>query len=206
MSKLANDLMKKGYLKTDVIIDAFYKISREEFVPRDLFGCADLDIPLPIGYGQTISQPMTVAFMLELLDPKVGDNILDIGSGSGWVTALLAYIVGKKGKVTAIERIKELCEFGKNNIDKFDFIEKEIVEFYCADGSKGFLQNAPYDRIIVSAASKEIPSAFKEQLAVGGKMVIPVRNSIWYLEKKGKDEFYKEEFSGFAFVPLIEKN
>ena len=198
--------MKKGYLKTDVIIDAFYSIGREEFVPEDLVGSAGLDIPLPIGHGQTISQPMTVAFMLELLDPQRGQNILDLGSGSGWTTALLSYIAGDKGRVTAIERIKELCDFGKRNVDKYGFIKKGITEFHCIDGSEGFAGNAPYDRILVSAMTKDIPQALKKQLAVGGKMVIPVHNDIWYLEKKGEDEFHKEEFPGFSFVPLIQKN
>lgn len=198
--------MKKGYLKTDVIIDAFFNVGREEFVPEDLINSADLDISLPIGYGQTISQPMTVAFMLELLDPKPGQNILDLGSGSGWTTAILSHIVGSKGKVTSIERIKELCDFCKKNVDKFNFIRKGIAEFHCMDGSKGFEKNAPYDRILVSAMAKQIPKELKEQLAVGGKIVIPVNNSIWYAEKKSDGELEIEKFPGFSFVPLVEKN
>lgn len=206
MSRLANNLMKEGYLKTAKIIDAFYYIGREEFVPDDLVKSSSLDIALPIGYGQTISQPMTVAFMLELLDPKPGQNILDLGSGSGWTTALLSYIVGESGKVTSIERIKELCDFGKKNVGKFDFIEKGIAEFYCQNGIEGFHKNAPYDRILVSATTNEIPKELKDQLVVGGKMVIPVKNSICYLKKKGEDNFYEEKFPGFSFVPLVEKN
>lgn len=143
--------------------------------------------------------------MLELLDPRRGQNILDIGSGSGWTTALLAYITGEKGRVTAVERIPELCEFGRKNIDKFDFIKKGIAGIYCADGNEGFPHHAPYDRILVSAAAQEIPQPLKDQLKIGGKMVIPVHNDIWYLEKKSKSDFYKEEFPGFSFVPLVEK-
>ncbi len=206
MSRLANNLMKRGYLKTDVIIDAFFNIGREEFVPEDLMRSAGLDIPLPIGYGQTISQPMTVAFMFELLDPKPGQNVLDLGSGSGWTTALLSHIVGEKGKVTSIERIKELCDFCKKNVDKFNFIKKGIVEVHCIDGSKGFEKNAPYDRILVSAMAKQIPHELKNQLAVGGKMVIPVHNDIWYAEKKSDGELEIEKFPGFSFVPLIVTN
>ncbi|EKE16224.1 MAG: hypothetical protein ACD_11C00026G0014 [uncultured bacterium] len=206
MSRLTNDLMRRGYLKTDIVIDAFSVVGREEFVPDDLVESAEKDIPLPIGYGQTISQPMTVAIMLELLDVKSGQNILDVGSGSGWTTTMLAYIVGEKGKVTSIERIQELCDFGKNNFFKFDFSKNRNTEFHCADGSKGYAKNAPYDRILVSAMSKNVPQDLKNQLAIGGKIVIPVHNSIWYLEKRGENDFYKEEFSGFSFVPLIEKN
>src|SRR5665647_107594 len=143
MSRLVNNLIRNGYLKTDAIIDAFSDVHRIEFIPDDLASQAEADIALPIGYGQTISQPLTVAFMLELLNPQAGQKILDVGSGSGWTTALLAFVVGEKGKVVALERIKELVEFGKKNVQKFSFYEKGIVEFYEADGTKGFPQEAP---------------------------------------------------------------
>jgi protein-L-isoaspartate(D-aspartate) O-methyltransferase len=203
MSKLVNDLMTKGYLRSDLIIDAFSEISRIEFVPKELELEAEKDIALPIGYGQTISQPLVVAFMLELLDPRRGQKILDVGSGSGWTTALLAYIAGREGKVIGVERVKELREFGEKNADKYGFVKKGIAQFQEADGSKGFPEAAPYDRILVSAVSDEIPQALKDQLIDGGKLVMPVRGSIVYLERKSEHEFYKEEFPGFYFVPLI---
>lgn len=206
MSHLVNNLIRDGYLKTDIIIDAFSKIDRLEFVPPSLESEAEANIPLPIGHGQTISQPLTVAFMLELLDPQPGQMILDVGSGSGWTTALLSCIVGEKGKVIAMERIKELCEFGEKNVEKFGFIKKGIAEMHCADGIKGFPKHAPYDRILVSAMTDEVPKALKEQLKIGGKMVIPVHNDIWYLKKEGADEFCKEEYPGFSFVPLVEES
>lgn len=206
MNKMVYDLIRNGYLRSDAIIAAFAKVSRVEFVPKDLEKEADKNIPLPIGFGQTISQPLTVAFMFELLDPQAGQHILDVGSGSGWTTALLAQIVGERGMVCAIERIPQLCEFAEKNLAKFSFLKKGIVKFYCRDGSKGLAENAPYDRILVSAAADEVPAAFKKQLKIGGKMVIPVRNKIWYLEKKSAEDFYQEEYAGFAFVPLIEEN
>lgn len=206
MSRLVNDLIRNGYLSSDNIIDAFSRIRRSEFIPKDLQAQSEANIPLPIGHGQTISQPLTVAFMLELLDPQSGQNILDIGSGSGWTTALLADIVGEKGSVTAIEIIPELCEYGEKNVKKFSFIKKGIAQFHCQSAKSGFEKNAPYDRILVSASAEEIPSALKEQLKIDGKMVIPVRNEIWFIEKKQEDEFRIEKFAGFAFVPFVQKN
>jgi len=206
MSKLVNDLIKNGYLKTDALIEAFEHINRIEFVPKEFELEAQMDVALPIGYGQTISQPLVVAMMLELLDPHPEHKILDIGSGSGWTTALLANITGQKGKVIALETIPTLFEFGKGNADKYDFVKNGVTEFYNLDGSQGFPEQAPYDRILVSAAvGGAIPQALKDQLKIGGKMIIPVRNSIVYLEKKSDQEFYKEEFSGFTFVPFIMK-
>ena len=204
MSHLVNDLINNGYLKSDQIIEAFVKIRRVSFIPEDLMSAAEVNIPLPIGHGQTISQPLTVAFMLELLDPQKGQNILDVGSGSGWTTALLAHIVGESGSVIGIERIFELYRKGKRNINKYGYIKKGIVQLYCQDGAKGYSKNAPYDRILVSASVEEVPKELKKQLKIGGKMVIPVRNSVCYFEKLGEDDFHREEFRGFSFVPLIE--
>lgn len=204
MSKLVNNLIRNGYLKSDAIIEAFEHINRIEFVPEGLELEVEADVALPIGYGQTISQPLVVAIMLDLLDPKEGQKILDVGSGSGWTAALLAHIVGSKGKVIAIDIIKELSEIGRKNADKYGFVKNGIAEFYNADGSAGFLTQAPYDCILVSASvAEDIPQALKDQLKIGGKMVVPVRNSIVYLEKESEDKFYKEEFPGFSFVPFI---
>lgn len=203
MNNLIRDLIYQGYLKTDRIIDAFSKIRRVDFVPEDLASAAQANIPLPIGQGQTISQPLTVAFVLEKLDPHPGNKILDIGSGSGWTTALLAHIVGKKGKVIGIERIKSLCDFGTNNISKYNFLSGGRAKIVCADGSRGYINEAPYDRILVSAATEKIPKEYKKQLAVGGRLVIPVGGSIWLVEKKSAKNFHEEEYPGFTFVPLV---
>lgn len=200
---LIKDLIKGGYLKSSSLIDVFEKIDRADFVPDDLKNEAYFNQPLPIGFGQTISQPLTVAFMLELLEPKQEEKILDVGAGSGWVSALLAQIVGEKGRVYAFERIPELCEFGKKNIDKYGFVEKGMVELICGDASKGYQKKAPFDKIIAGAAGNEIPPVWQEELKIGGRLVMPVGNNIVVLDKIGPAEFDKKEFFGFSFVPLI---
>ena len=126
-SNLVEKLKVDGFLKMPAIISAFQKIDRADFVLPQYSNEAYEDYPLPIGHGQTISQPATVAFMLELLQPKIGEKILDIGAGSGWATALLAEIVGKDGKVYGLEIISELVEFGKNNLGKYNFNNAEIL-------------------------------------------------------------------------------
>ncbi|MDP2909754.1 MAG: class I SAM-dependent methyltransferase [bacterium] len=199
-------LIKDGWLKNPLIIEAFTKIKRKDFLNWKGDGAEDLseiNEALPIGHGQTISQPLTVAFMLELLDPKPGNKILDIGSGSGWTTALLSQIAGERGKVIAVEIIPELKEFGENNNRKYNFVQKGIAEFHLADGSKGFEKESPFDRILVSASSKRIFKAWKDQLKTGGKIVAPVKNSIRFLEKKPDHTFKEIEYQGFAFVPLV---
>jgi protein-L-isoaspartate(D-aspartate) O-methyltransferase len=206
MNRLVNDLIRRGYLKTDLVIEAFSEISRVEFVREEFIGQAFSDIALPIGYGQTISQPSTVAFMLKLLKLERGQNILDIGSGSGWTVALLCYITGRHGRVTAVEIKGSLKEYGEINVNKFHFLRENgerIAEFYLRDGSDGLPENAPYDRILVSAFSDSIPEKLKDQLKIGGVMVMPIGNSIWRLEKKSEKEYITQKYPGFSFVPLI---
>ncbi len=198
---LIQDLITSGYLKSKKIIKAFQKIKREDFVPEHLKSSAYQNEPLSIGYGATISQPLTVAFLLELLEPKAGDKVLDIGSGSGWQSALLADIVGPKGFIFAIERIRELKEFGENNVKKYKLNNTQFIH---ADGSIGFEQEAPYDKIIAAAAIQDkIPQSWRDQMKIGGRMVVPIKNSIWLIIKKSKTEFEEKEYSGFVFVPLI---
>lgn len=202
-NRLIEQLIKEGYLKSPRIIEAFKKIRRADFVSENDKGFADeYNAPLSIGSGQTISQPLTVAFMLELLQPKKGDRILDVGFGSGWQTALLCRIAGKDGFVYAVERIPKLKEFGESNVKKYRF---KNVEFVCGDGSVGLPDKAPFDKIIAAASADKIPSAWKKQLKIGGRLAAPVKNSIWLLVKKGENDFEEKEYPGFIFVPLIKK-
>lgn len=205
---LVQSIIDGGYLKTPRIIEAFHTIDRMDFVLSEYADQSYANYPLLIGYGQTISQPLTVAFMLELLDPRPGEKILDIGSGSGWQTALLAQIVGSDptindGGVSAVERIPELCKFGESNVKKYSFLEKGIVKFYCLNAIAD-IPPGPYDKIIAAAAaSRDIPQSWRSQLKVGGKIVSPIGGSIWRFTKKPGDEWEEEEFPGFAFVPLV---
>ncbi len=191
--------------ETPAIKLAWNNINRSDFLPVDQKPLACLDQPLPIGWRQTISQPSVVAFMLEELKPKPGGRYLDIGSGSGWTTALLSHIAGPNGRVWAIELIPELKEFGQNNVGRYGFIKKGTTKFILGDGSLGHPQEAPFDGILVSASAKEIPDKLKKQLKVGGRMVVPVGQSIFRVVRT-IDDFEVKEFKGFVFVPLISKH
>lgn len=202
---LVSHLMKRGTLVTPALIRAFTEVPRALFVPDDLREFADADTALPIGFGQTVSQPSTVATMLELLEVEPGHAVLDVGSGSGWTSALLGSVVGERGRVVALERLPELCRRTKENVAKFGLDRAGIVQCFCKNGSAGYPAGAPYDRILVSAAGKKIPEALKSQLVVGGVLVMPIRNALVRLRKKSENDFQEEEFSGFVFVPFIEK-
>lgn len=206
MDTLIDELIRLGYLKTPEIINAFRKIKREDFMLEDFKEEAPENYPLPIGFGQTISQPMTVAFMLEALQPQKGHKILDIGAGSGWTAALLAEIVGESGKVFGVELISELKEFGQENAEKYNFVKSGRINFACGDGAKGWPEAAPFDRIHVAAASANIPETLLEQLNIGGKMIVPVgveSQELVLIEKTGNKMYKEQRFPGFLFVPMI---
>ena len=203
---LIEELISEKWLETPEIIKAFKKIKREDFMPDDVKHLAEFNGAIPIGRGQTISQPLVVAFMIELLQPQKGENILDIGSGSGWTSALLAELVGEKGKIFSLELLAELKEFGEKNVARYNFIERGIVRFIQKDGSKGLEEEAPFDKILCSASVQgEVPQAWRDQLKIGGAIVTSAASSILHLVKKGENDFIKKEYPGFAFVPLIEK-
>lgn len=200
LQELIDSMVIAGTLHTPAIIDAFYKMDRKYFVPEAFREHMYVDAPLPIGNDQTISQPSTVAFMLEKLEPKEGDKVLDIGSGSGWTTALLCQIVGEKGSVVGLERMDALVKQGQENLSQFHFDSRCRIE---KAGEKLGMPDEQFDRILVSASADEIPEELFSQLKVGGILVIPVRNSIFKFTKVSEDNIEREEFYGFVFVPLI---
>ena len=193
---LIESLQTSGVLKTPTLIDAFINVDRIDFVPPELHSMAYDDRPLPIGCSQTISQPYTVAFMLELLQVKSTDRVLDVGSGSGWTTALLACM---SKSVDAVERVGELVEFSKKNLEKYAFANVRVHQAKKTLGLKGEY----FDKILVSCAADELPRSLLDQLSVGGVIVMPIMNSIVKVIKKSKSDIQMQEYPGFVFVPLI---
>jgi len=195
--ELLTELVDEKILKTKAVIDAFNKVPREDFVPAEYKKHAYTNEPLPIGHGQTISQPLTVAVMTELLEAKKGHKILEVGTGSGYQAAILSEIVGTVGKIITTEIIPELFEFAKKNLARY-----KNVNVLNIDGSLGY--PGKYDRIIVAASAPSVPKPLIEQLKEGGRLVIPVEDRMMLIEKNGK---IKETFIGYyAFVPLTGKH
>lgn len=195
-ARLVRSLILEGVLKSPRLIEAFEMIDRADFVPGELLPMAYDDRPLPIGSAQTISQPYTVAFMLELLQPCAEDRVLDIGSGSGWTSALLAYV---SKHVDAVERIEELILFSRKNLAKYPF---KNISLHHAKKTLG-IKGESFDKILVSCAAEDIPQPLLEQLSAGGTMVVPIKNSIVKIVKDRDGKLQIQKYPGFVFVPLI---
>ena len=195
-----------GYIKSEKVKKALLRVPREDFIPEPYRDLAYVDRPLPIGYGQTISAIHMVAIMTEALDPRPGDKVLEIGTGSGYQAAVLAEIVCRDGDghVYSIERIPELAEYARRNLERTGY--SDCVTVITGDGTRGYPKEAPYDRIIVTAAAPDIPEPLIEQLKDGGRMVIPVGDR-WIQrlhivdKKKGKTVIRRS--IECLFVPLI---
>jgi protein-L-isoaspartate(D-aspartate) O-methyltransferase len=199
--QLVETLRKKG-ITDERVLKAIGKIEREKFIPPTMVHNAYKDIALPIGYEQTISQPYTVAFMTEKLNVKEGDKILEVGTGSGYQAAILEFL---GAKVYSIEINLELYH---RTVKLFDKLGIRVHAKY-GDGTIGWAEYAPFDGIIVTAGSPSIPQKLKEQLAIGGRLVIPVGGrdyqDLYVLTKLSDNEFKTEVYPRFAFVPLIGK-
>lgn len=199
---LIAELRKKG-IQNERVLEAINTLPRHFFFDTALMSHAYEDKAFPIGEGQTISQPYTVAFQTELLDVKPGDKILEIGTGSGYQASIL-HLLG--AEVYTIEYQKKLFEHTSRFLQRLGI----QMNLFFGDGTGGLPSKAPYDKIIVTAGAPVIPDALIQQLKVGGILVIPVgdrkRQTMVKISKKSSREIIKEEFEGFAFVPLLGKD
>lgn len=177
-------------------------VARREFLPRSQRPFAGQDRPLPIGRGQTSSQPTTVAAMLRLLRVPLGARLLDVGAGSGWTTALLAYLAGPKGAVLGVERDDRLAEWGAANVDRAGMGWATLVQ--AVPGVLGYPRKNGWDRILVSASAPALPRALVDQVGIGGRMVIPVRTTLVLIERLPDGRIRATDHGGYRFVPLIE--
>ncbi len=205
--RLVERLRSLGYIRSDRVAEAMLKVPRHEFVPEHLRDRAYVDSPLPIGKGQTISAPHMVAMMTELLDPRPGHKVLEVGAGSGYHAAVVAELVKPDGKVITVERIPELAEFARENLRRTGY--DKWVDVIVGDGTLGYPEEAPYDRILVTAGAPDVPRSLFEQLKPGGRMVIPVGDrhlqELWLVKKTEDGRMVRERHGGCAFVPLIGK-
>jgi len=194
--------IKMRGITDEKVLKAMKEVQRHKLVGEALLNVAYQDSPLPIGYGQTISQPYIVAVMTELLDIKDDHKVLEIGTGSGYQAAILSKLAMS---VITVERIPELFQQAKERLQNLGYNNIIVIN---GDGTIGYKKYAPYDRIVVTAAAPEVPKSLIEQLALHGKMVIPIGNRITqWLEiiKKEKDTIQREKREGVRFVPLLGK-
>jgi protein-L-isoaspartate(D-aspartate) O-methyltransferase len=183
----------------DRVSEAFEATPRAGFLPRLSRGRAAYDGPIQIGRGQTNSQPRTVAAMLRLLEVREGDRVLDVGAGSGWSTALLAHLTGPTGEVTGVELEPTLVEFGRANLARLD---RPWARIERADPERlGRPDAAPYDRILVSAEPRTLPTDLVDQLTEVGRMVIPVSGTM-LLVRRTPSGTQVTEHGAYRFVPL----
>ncbi|MBC3888538.1 protein-L-isoaspartate(D-aspartate) O-methyltransferase [Acetobacterium paludosum] len=186
-------------MEHEKLIEYFNSLDRSYFIDNEMKTFADLDTPLPIGHGQTISQPSLVLEMTRLLEPEKGCKVLEIGTGSGYQTALLAKF---SGNVFTIERIEELAKEAKKRLDALGYTN---IYYKIGDGSEGWLENAPYDRIMVTAAAGSVPTDLLDQLANGGRMIIPIGpESLQELQLIIKDNNGEIHIQSMVMVKFVE--
>jgi protein-L-isoaspartate(D-aspartate) O-methyltransferase len=181
------------------VAQAMAVIRRSDFLPEDQRGFAAHDRPLPIGHGQTNSQPRTVVAMLALLAVPAGARVLDVGAGSGWTTALLGCLVGPRGFVVGVELDESLAAWGAGNVAGYGM---DWVRLHRSTAGLGRPADGPYDRILVSAAAREIPAALVDQLTPTGRMVIPVRSEMYVVRPDGLGGWTWTTHGSYQFVPL----
>ena len=197
--RLVDQLVLKG-IKSKIVIDALLKVPRHLFIDQDFETHAYIDKAFPIDSEQTISQPFTVAFQTSLLNLNKKDKVLEIGTGSGYQTAILMEIVDS---VFSIERQHKLYRRSKKNLANLGY---KTLNIKYGDGFKGLLEHQPYDKILVTAGAEILPKKLLLQLKIGGKLVIPIGKDVQemtVIERKSKNSFDKKTYGNFKFVPLL---
>jgi len=201
-----DSLVSGGVLKSRRIIEAFRKLPRHLFVRGDLVSLAYYDAPIPLTGNSTVSQPSTVAAMLELIEPKEGDRFLEIGTGSGWNAALISYCVGRKGSVVTLEIDGNLCRLANENLERFGIDNVRVI---CTDGADGYADCSPYSKIIYTVATDRIPDSVIGQLEVKGLLVAPVGadfiQTMTLVKKLGKNRIESKSFGGYQFVHMMHR-
>jgi protein-L-isoaspartate(D-aspartate) O-methyltransferase len=192
--------LKARDISDEDVLEAMSQVPREKFVPKGRRDQAYSDHPVDIGHGQTISQPYIVAYMCQILDLKKDEKVLDIGTGLGYEAAVLSNLVDE---VVSVEIIEDLAKSARERLNDVGYDNVEVV---VGDGREGYDEKAPYDAIKVAAATRKIPQAWKDQLKVGGRMVLPFKSGRWGEDlikvTKTQDGFEREELGAVAFVPL----
>ena len=210
--RLIDSLVRQGILRSPKVINAMRAVPRTKFLSPESRSYDAVDTPLPIGFGQTISAPHMVSIMNEALQLDVGQKVLEVGAGSGWHAATIAEIIAPKdaprsewGRVYTVEIVQGLAETARRNIMNVGYSDR--VTIIMGDGSKGYAEKAPYDRILVTAAAPDVPKPLMDQLKLGGIMLIPVGSvsmfqTLWKLTKGTDGKLKEENLGGVAFVPL----
>lgn len=189
-------------VRDQLVLEAMRKVPREAFVESGFAEFAYEDTALPIGEGQSISQPYIVALMIEAAEVKRGSNVLEIGAGSGYAAAVMSRIADR---VHTIERRSAIAETARRRFKELGY---QNIELRVGDGTKGWPEAAPFDSILVAAGGPQVPEALKEQLAVGGHLIIPIghearRQTLLKITRKSKTEYEQDDLGAVAFVPLI---
>ncbi len=201
--RMVNTQLKKRGIHDSRVLEAFKKVPRHHFIPKNLADQAYADGPLPIGKSQTISQPYMVAIMTQSAEIVPGNRVLEIGSGSGYQCAILAEI---GAEVYTIERVPALCEQAGETLRRLNYPN---IHSRAGNGTLGWEEEAPFDAILITAGAPEIPQPLLEQLAIGGRLVIPLEedySQVLYIVRRSKEGFHRERGERCTFVPLIGKH
>lgn len=197
---VASQIAARG-IRSPAVLEAMGRVPRERFLPEDMREFACDDAPLPIAEGQTISQPYIVAYMIDALQLRGGERVLEIGTGSGYAAAVLGEIAGR---VYTIERHASLARHAAQLLNDLGYDNIEVIE---GDGTLGWPAAAPYQGIVVTAGGPEVPASLKRQLAVGGRLVIPVgqesRQVLLRVTRTGEDDYQQQRLADVRFVPLV---